>query len=373
MRRETIGPRDDLVVGGRVIGTHHGQLYRGWVGTIHWRSNMVSIIDEQRAVVARLHKSRCAPERPAIGDALYVPGDRIMVAPQGWKKRYRFQGYVSAYNADHTVMVMRDTNYDFALQTPEGLYPVAFLAPCPATFDDPAPVPEIKFSIRKDGEGWVVATLQNGWRNEHQAATVGEVYCLLNELREVGEHLCPTCGGPLWQVNGRIVCSRYWEHYPQPAGIVKACTHRERGFEATCTLPAIKQNRTYNGFKFPTPPEVREHAASWRHFNAVAKLLMETVESTTPDGRRLVESRWRSTDAVDCDRLLTGTGKRYQRKRLTRVTVRVEAPTPAASRHAYPDPLNAMYQEYRQMMDDAKLPARGYHEWVTAYNEHRRR
>ncbi len=153
----------------------------------------------------------------------------------------------------------------------------------------------IRISISTDGERWTITTLKGTFKNTYNVPDHLAVQSLLDEL--IGPATCYVCGAPLLAIGRRTVCLRHWNHYPQPV--------------KTEIVGFIEPKRTYNGFRHPIAAETRERRASWRHFNKIANELLQVAETQAPDGRRMINARWRATDTVDANRLLTGTGLRW--------------------------------------------------------------
>lgn len=95
-----------------------------------------------------------------------------------------------------------------------------FHVPSSPTIEEyPAPqVPNVRLSVGKDDQGWFVVSIKAKFRLTYRADDAWDAMRLLEEL--AGIDTCHLCGAPLYEIGGRLVCSRFLEHYPQPQSLL---------------------------------------------------------------------------------------------------------------------------------------------------------
>ena len=137
-------------------------------------------------------------------------------------------------------------------------------------------LPDIRLSIRKDGDRWTVTTIKGAYSNHYSVSQAWEITDpggLLEEL--LGKGCCHLCGAPLWDVNGHVCCSQHWKHYPQPQSLVDKCrcnvANRWSGYawEGHTSAPGIFTHRVKTTLRLaglPLSPEQRACNASWAKF-----------------------------------------------------------------------------------------------------------
>lgn len=133
------------------------------------------------------------------------------------------------------------------------------------------PPPSIRLSVRKEDGVWILATIKGEFRNEYTEETADDAMQLMNEL--ITKHNCYMCGAPLWDVRGRVVCSRYWGHI-QPEEvrawyITGRTYYGKTAYQTGHQLPAIEPTR------LPSVPTNHAKLVAW----AKTHMWAETVKT----------------------------------------------------------------------------------------------
>ncbi len=221
--------------------------------------------------------------------------------------------------------------------------------------------------------------------NEYTEETAKDALRLVKELPT--RPACYRCGAPLWDSGGRVVCSRHWEHYPQPAPAVSRHSPQWHGnrhrYVCEEPLPTVQCRSSYT-FPFTVAPEQKQRAAAWNYFlKNIVPALSEVTDTTGPAGRRNIEGRWATSNTTDADLFLTGKNRRWLRRKLKVTPVRYAYVPPGsvgdrlahrlAPRHAYPEPIVELYGNYVADMQAAGITPRPYAAWLITYRSAQQR
>ena len=145
------------------------------------------------------------------------------------------------------------------------------------------------------------------------------------EERQEQEAVCATCGAPLWTVNGLVVCSRHWGHYPQPKEIVERHTPGWLGAVVEHPLPEIKTARR------PPHRHNQSKILAW----CKKHLVTHTTEEVGADGVKRIFT----TYEIAPSKVKRQTPRVYDRE----------------------------YREYCSVMADNGMQSRPYSDWARQY------